>query len=216
MKTKVGFIFDDGFVKSSLATANLFDEFEIPAVFAVVAEPTKWATPNFVKGDFDLWNELQSRGHIIQPHGVAHAKLSELPYEQAVGELQTCLDIFGEKLEGFDAKKAVYCFAYNSSTPRLDEWIRPRVRAYRHGGSGFLSDENLRGGNWHSDAIGPHDPGPELLALLDRVRRERPPAFLFSLHGIDGEAWGAIAQGTLRRVLEIVTSDPAMEYWPLR
>ena len=214
-RTRVGLIFDDGFVKSSLTTAKLFDEFRLPATFAVVAEPEKWSTPNFVKGDFDLWNELQSRGHVIQPHGVAHVKLSELPHEQAVGELQQCLDLFAEKLDGFDAKKSIYCFAYNCSTPRLDAWLRPRVRAYRHGGSGMLTERDLTTGNWHSDAIGPHDPGPELLALLERVRRRRPTAFLFTLHGIDGEAWGAIALDTLRRALEIITSDDSFSYWRL-
>ena len=213
-RTRVGLIFDDGFVPSTLVTAKLFEEFRLPAVFAVLAEPGDFA-PEFVKGDFGLWNELQARGHIIQPHGLTHAKLSELPHERATDEIARCLDAFSERLRGFEPKRAVYCYAYNSATPQLNEWLRPRVRAFRQVGSGFLSDADLAAGFWHSDAIGPHDPGDELIAVLDRVRRERPPAFLFTLHGLDGEAWGAIALPKLRRVLEIITTDDALEYWPV-
>jgi peptidoglycan/xylan/chitin deacetylase (PgdA/CDA1 family) len=213
-KTRVGLIFDDGFVPSTLATAKLFEEFSLPAFFAVIAEPGDWA-PQFPKGDFALWNELQARGHIIQPHGLTHAKLSELPHERAVGEIERCMATFAERLDHFDPARSVYCYAYNSATRRLNEWLMCRVRAVRQQGSGFLSGEDLLRGFWHSDAIGPHDPGDELFALLDRARAERPPAFLFTLHGLDGEAWGAITTAKLRRVLEIITSDDAFEYWPV-
>jgi peptidoglycan/xylan/chitin deacetylase (PgdA/CDA1 family) len=210
--TKVGLIFDDGFLKSTLATAALFDQFKLPAVFAVVAEPKDFA-PGFVKGDFALWNELQNRGHIILPHGYTHAKLPDLPHEQAVGELERCLDTFAEKLHGFDARNSVYCYAYNSGTKRLNQWLLPRVKALRQGGTGMLSSEELASGVWHSDAYGPDDPGDHLIGLLDRARKAKPDAFLFSLHGIDGEAWGAIALATLRRVLETIQNDPEFEYW---
>jgi peptidoglycan/xylan/chitin deacetylase (PgdA/CDA1 family) len=213
-KTKVGLIFDDGFIKSTLATADLFEEFKLPAVFAVIAAPGDWA-PQFVKGDFSLWNELQQRGHIVQPHGFTHAKLDELPYDAAVDQLRRCLGAFQEKLDGFDAKRAVYMYAYNSGTPRLNDWLLGRVHAMRQGGSGLMSQGEFDARVWHSDAIGPDDPGPKLLALLDRVRRKRPAVFLHSLHGTDGEGWGAIALSSLRRVLEIVTSDPAFTYWPV-
>src|SRR5262249_19244360 len=111
-RTRVGIVFDDGFVKSTLATAELFERFNLPAVFAVLAHPEGFA-PQFRVGDFSLWNELQSRGHIIQPHGFTHANLQSMDYPQAVGELEKCLDRFGEKLRGFEPARAVYCFAYN-------------------------------------------------------------------------------------------------------
>ena len=210
--TRVGLIFDDGFVRSALATAKLFDEFGLPAFFAVIAEPGDWAQ-QFPKGHFALWNELQARGHIVQPHGFTHANLRELPHERATDQITRCLAAFSERLDGFEPARAVYCYAYNSATPRLNEWLMPQVRAVRQGGSGFLSEDDLARGFWHSDAIGPHDPGDALLALLDRAREQRPPAFLFTLHGLDGEAWGAIATEKLRRVLEIVRTDEAFEYW---
>jgi len=198
--------------KSSLATAGLFEEFRLPAVFAVIAEPKDFAL-NFVKGDFAMWNELQSRGHLVQPHGYTHAKLTDLPHERAIGELEMCLAAFGEKLDGFDAKRAVYCYAYNCGNDRMNGWLRPRVRATRQTGSGFLSQRELDAGAWNCETFGPGDPAGELNGLLDRAKRERPAGFLFTLHGVDGEAWGAIALDGLRRVLERIVSDEAFEYW---
>ena len=214
-RTRIGLVFDDGFRRSTLATAALFEEFQLPAVFAVIANPGDWAS-HIPKGDFAMWNELQQRGHIIQPHGFTHAKLDELPHEEAVDQLTRCLAMFEEKLDGFTAHRAIHMYAYNSSTPRLNEWLLPRAHAVRQGGGGMMSQRQFDSRLWHSDAFGPDDPGAKLLHLLDRVRRKRPPVFLHTLHGLDGEGWGAISVQSLRRVLEIITSDDAFEYWPVR
>jgi peptidoglycan/xylan/chitin deacetylase (PgdA/CDA1 family) len=213
-RAKVGLIFDDGFARSTLATAKLFEEFHLPAVFAVIAEPKDFA-PTFIKGDFAMWNELQSRGHIIQPHGYTHAKLTELPHQQAVAQIERCLATFSEKLDRFDPKRAVYYYTYNCGSSRLNEFLLPRVHAIRQDGSGFLSQRDIESRVWHSTAIGPHDPGDELLQLLDRAADQRPHTFLFTLHGTDGEAWGAIALDKLRRVLDRIVTEEAFEYWPV-
>jgi len=212
MKTKIGIIFDDGIKKSTLTTAKLFEEYKLPAYFGVIAEPGNWS-PNLVKGDFDLWNELQSRGHVVYPHGYTHTKLSEIPHEQAVDELRRCLDAFTERLDGFNAKEALYAFAYNCGTPALCEWLLPRVRAVRIGGTGFLNEADLKSRIWHNVTHGPDDPGDHLLDHLQQCRVKKPPAFFYSLHGIDGEAWGAIALDKLKRVLDLITSDDTFEYW---
>ena len=98
----------------------------------------------------------------------------------------------------------------------LNNWLLTRVHALRQGGSGLLSQREFDSRLWHSDAFGPDDPGPKVLNLLEKVRKKRPPVFLHSLHGVDGEGWGAIALPTLRKVLEIITTDDAFEYWPVR
>ena len=214
MKTKIGIIFDDGFKASSIATAKLFEQYKLPAYFAVLAEPSAFS-PNIVKGDFGLWNDLQSRGHVVYPHGYTHVKMSEIPHEQAVGELERCLATFTEKLNGFDAKQSLYAFAYNCGTPALCDWLLPRVRAVRIGGTGFLTDEDLQSRIWHNVTHGPDDPGDHLLNHLNQCRERKPPAFFYSLHGIDGEAWGAIALDKLKRVLDLITTDDAFEYWRL-
>src|SRR4051794_28760781 len=93
IRTRVGVIFDDGFAASSLRTAEIFEQYKLPAVFAVLADPTL-----FVKGcgDWAMWNELQRRGHIIQPHGQTHAKLTDLPPADGVDLVRRCLDSFAE------------------------------------------------------------------------------------------------------------------------
>jgi hypothetical protein len=130
--------------------------------------------------------------------------------------MERCLAAFSENLDGFDAKRAIYCHTYNSGGPKLNEWLLPRVHAVRQGGDGCLSKQQIDSRVWLCEAIGPHDPGDELLKLLDHAERERPHTFLFTLHGIDGEAWGAIALDKMRRVLERITQTPMFEYWPVR
>jgi peptidoglycan/xylan/chitin deacetylase (PgdA/CDA1 family) len=210
--TKIGIIFDDGFIKSTLATAKLFEEFKLPAVFAVIADPT-----NFVKGcgDFVLWNEMQSRGHIVQPHGYMHTNLSKIPHEQAVVEIDQCLATFGENLQGFDASECLYAFAYNSGPPALCEYLLPRVRAVRIGGEPMLSERQLKSRVWKSETFGPGDPADDFLARLEKCRRKKPAALFYCLHGIDGEYWGAIALDKLRRILDMIVTDEAFEYWDL-
>jgi peptidoglycan/xylan/chitin deacetylase (PgdA/CDA1 family) len=210
--TNIGIIFDDGSRKSSIATAQLFEQFNLRAVFAVIADHASF---HAVAGDFALWNQLQSRGHIIHPHGQTHVKLSEIPPQQAIDSVRQCLDTFTEKLDGFDPKQAVYATTYNIGTPETIEWLLPRVRAVRIGGDPFLSNEILASRVWTSTAFGPGDPAEHFLRHLDEVRIRKPAALLYCLHGLDGELWGAIAEQSLRQILQIITTDPAFEYWPL-
>jgi peptidoglycan/xylan/chitin deacetylase (PgdA/CDA1 family) len=211
-RTKIGIIFDDGFRKSSIATAELFESFGLRAVFAVIADHASF---HAAAGEFALWNELQSRGHIIHPHGQTHVKLSDIPPQQAIGSVRQCLDTFQQKLNGFDPKQAVYATTYNIGTPETIEWLLPRVRGVRIGGDPFLSADMLASRVWTSTAFGPGDPAQHFIQHLDEARQRRPAALLYCLHGLDGELWGAIARDSLRQILETITTDPAFEYWPL-
>jgi peptidoglycan/xylan/chitin deacetylase (PgdA/CDA1 family) len=211
-RTKVGLIFDDGFARSTLATAEIFEQYQLPAVFAVLADAS-----SFVPGcgDWAMWNQLQRRGHIIQPHGQTHAKLTDLPPPQALDLVRRCLDSFQENLDGFDVNNALYAFTYNTPTPQAIEWLLPRVRAVRIGGDPLLSDADLKSRIWQSQTDGPHDPYPNCSNYLERAARERPAALFYCLHGLDGEYWGATSTDNLRRILDRITSDDAFEYWPL-
>jgi peptidoglycan/xylan/chitin deacetylase (PgdA/CDA1 family) len=213
-KSKVALVFDDGFLKSSLATAEIFERHNLRAAFAVLAN-TEGFAPNYRCGDFGLWNELQARGHIIQPHGYTHANLKEMNHADAIDQLERCLDTFGQKLQNFDPRRAVYCFAYNQGTPSLCDWLLQRVGAVRIGGSGLLNQADVDSRLWHSRTHGPEDPTEDLTALLQQARGERASAVAYCLHGLDGEAWGAIASGSLERVLQIVTSAAELKYRPL-
>jgi peptidoglycan/xylan/chitin deacetylase (PgdA/CDA1 family) len=204
-------VFDDGFVASSLKTADLFESFGLRAVFSVLADTTNFA-PHLKVGDFALWNELQARGHIIHPHGWRHTNLSQVPHEQAIDELRRCLDAFGENLNGFDPKLVVYHYAYNCSTPALNDWLLPRVAAVREGGSGFITREQLASRVWHSTTFGPGDPADDLMLRLKSIPENRPAGFMYSLHGIDREGWGAIALDSLRKALETMATDTRVAF----
>jgi peptidoglycan/xylan/chitin deacetylase (PgdA/CDA1 family) len=211
-KVKFGIVFDDGFRASSVKTADIFERAGLRATFAVLSEPAGFA-PNFSFGDFALWNELQSRGHAVHPHGHRHTNLTTVPHDVAVAEVEECLASFSEHLDGFDAGRAIWHYAYNSNTAALDQYLVTRVRATRGKGTGFLFAEDLRARVLHSRTFGPGDPTEDLLQHVRLCRELRPPAFIYSLHGLDGEAWGAIPGDSLRRILDTVTSDPALEYW---
>ncbi|MEA3478746.1 MAG: hypothetical protein U9R60_11240, partial [Bacteroidota bacterium] len=65
--------FDDGFEKSSILTAEIYEKYNLSACMNVIASAHKksFGLPNeyhaWQVGDFDLWNDLQSRGHEIMP-----------------------------------------------------------------------------------------------------------------------------------------------------
>ena len=205
-------IFDDGFAASSIKTAEIFESFKLPAVFAVLADPS-----NFVSGcgDWSLWNELQRRGHIIHPHGQTHVKLTEILPEQAIDSVRRCLDSFAEHLESFDATQALYAFTYNTPTRETIDWLLPRVRAVRIGGDPLLSEADLSSRVWRSQTDGPHDPFDHFLRHFELARAQRPAAYFYCFHGLDGERWGATSSDNLRRALDLITTTPGLEYWDL-
>jgi peptidoglycan/xylan/chitin deacetylase (PgdA/CDA1 family) len=131
--------FDDGFKKSSIKTAEIYEKHKLSACINVVASAhmKDFRPPdyhNLPRGDFGLWNELQARGHEVMPHSYKHANLRRLSFEEAKGLVLRCLDVFSKELKDFEPKKAIYNFAYNASTPELEEWLPTKVRAFRAGG----------------------------------------------------------------------------------
>jgi hypothetical protein len=49
-----------------------------------------------------------------------------------------CLDVFANELDGFDARRAVFAFPYNASTPELEAWLPEDVRAFRTAGDPIM------------------------------------------------------------------------------
>ena len=85
------------------------------------------------KGDFGLWNELAAHGHEVMPHGYRHADKIAMPFDEAQELILRCLDVFDQKLQGFDRRRAVFNFPYNRTTPELEAWLPTVVRAFRGG-----------------------------------------------------------------------------------
>ena len=100
--------FDDGFKKSFLRTAEIYEKFGLSACFNIVAAAHLPGTvviddymPREQFGDFGVWNELQDRGHEVMIHGYQHAHLARLPLEKAKELVLKSLDLFAKELRGF-------------------------------------------------------------------------------------------------------------------
>lgn len=201
--------FDDGFRKSFEKIAAIYDEFNLPACLNVVATghypdfiwPTQY-TRGIPNGDFVLWNELQDRGHEIMPHGYMHTDLQSMPLEDAKDLIDKCLDIFENELKGFDRRKAVFNFPFNSSTPELEEWLPGEVMAFR---TGFEAINPLPGSTTTKLTCTSHGPDPceeHLDSMIDQLLSLPEGWLIYNTHGVDGEGWGPMSSSYLRKLLE--------------
>ena len=80
--------FDDGFRKSSIKTAEIYEKYKLAACINVVASASMkdFRAPDYPdvsRADFGLWNDLQARGHEIMPHGYKHANKRNLPLAES-------------------------------------------------------------------------------------------------------------------------------------
>ena len=216
---------DVGFLESSLKTAEILETYGLRAEFNVVAtahlpdnalpadmQPgQRWGG---IYGDFGLWNELQDRGHVIQPHGYRHANKSTLPFDEARGLILRCLEFFGQHLAGFDPAHAIFSFPYNASTPELEAWLPSIVRAFRTAGPAINGLPSSRTARLTTAGREEAETGLDqcLQALLDQ-----PAGWLiYNVHGLDGEGWGPLRSGYLVRVLDRLVSRPDVQILPAR
>ena len=142
--------FDDGFKKSFYRIAEIHENYGLKACLNVIATghfkdfntDPKWM-PQKILGNFDDWNILKNRGHEIMPHTWKHLNLTKIPMAQAKANIDKCLDYFEKHLVGYKSSEAVYNFAYNASTPELEDYALQRVRAVRTGGWLVLKDAKI-------------------------------------------------------------------------
>lgn len=209
--------FDDGFEKSSIKTTEIYEKYGLSASINVIASAheKQFELPNeyhhWPVGDFKLWNELKRRGHEIMPHSYKHVNLAELPFKEAQNLILKCLDIFTRELDGFVTKESIYNFAYNASTPELEEWIRPQVKAFRTGG-GAVNPLPYKGMKKLTCA----SHGPENIDLyLDNTINEFLKGssgwLIFNTHGLDDEGWGPMSSRFLDELLDRITRSDTVE-----
>ena len=204
----VSLSFDDGFRKSFLRTAEIYERFGLSACFNIVAAAHLPGTvvrddymPREQFGDFGVWNELQDRGHEIMIHGYQHAHKASLPFEKGKELILKSLDIFSKELRGFDPKKAVFNFPYNESTPELEEWLPSVVMAFRTRG-GILNP--IPGPNTRKITTGGWGPGNAEKHVDETVEKllAQPEGWMvYNLHGLDEEGWGPIRPTYLEKLL---------------
>jgi peptidoglycan/xylan/chitin deacetylase (PgdA/CDA1 family) len=213
--------FDDGFRRSSMRTAEIFDKHKLSACINVIATghwkdfvpPDKYQE-GMAKGDFGLWNELKARGHEVMPHGYKHANKARLPLEEAKDLIQRCLDIFAKELKGFDPKQAVFNFPYNASTPSLEKWLATQVLAFRTGGGGINPLPHRGQTKLICTGFGPGNCEQVLDREIEKVLTKDSGWLVFNLHGLDDEGWGPIRATYLDALLGRLAAIESLEILP--
>lgn len=213
--------FDDGFRKSSIKTAEIYEKHKLSACINVVAsahmkefQPPDY--PDVVRGDFVLWNELQARGHEIMPHSYKHVNLREKPLGEAKDLILRCLDVFAKELKHFKARKAVYNFAYNSSTPELEKWLATRVRAFRTGGKAINPLPHKGQQKLTCVSFGPGNCEAAIDHQIEYLLSQETGWLIFNTHGLDDEGWGPLRATYLDRLLGKLSEIESVDILPAR
>jgi len=213
--------FDDGFKKSFLRTAEIYEKHGLVACLNVVATAhlkTYQAPGKYIggspRGDFGLWNELKKRGHEIMPHGYRHANLRGLPFEEAKGLITRCLAVFAKELKGFDPKKAVFNFPYNASTPELEKWLPTQVRAFRTGGGPINPLPHKGQVKLTCTSFGPGNCEKAVDREIEKLLARESGWLIFNTHGLDEEGWGPIRATYLDRLLARLTAIDSVDVLP--
>lgn len=212
--------FDDGFKKSSLLTAKIYEKYKLSACINVIAtghlpdfkSPDEYqVTP---KGDFGLWNELQQRGHEIMPHGYKHANKGNMPLQDAKDLVNACLEYFSKHLKGFESQKAIFNMPYNSSNPELEAWLSNQVMAFRTAGP-IINPMPHRGQRKLTcDAKGPGSIEEHLDAEIKRLLQLPSGWLIYNTHGLDGEGWGPMRSEFLDRLLDKLVAIDSVAILP--
>jgi peptidoglycan/xylan/chitin deacetylase (PgdA/CDA1 family) len=199
--------FDDGFKKSSLRTAEIYEKHGLSACINVIAtaHDPKFELPNeyhaWPAGDFGLWNELKERGHEIMMHGYRHADKKELPFAKSRDLILRCIDFFSAHLKGFEPKESVFNFPFNSSTPELEEFLRDHVRSFRTGGNSINELPHRGQAKLTCNTSGPENCEAFVDGEIEKLLRLPSGWLIVNTHGLDDEGWGPIGSAYLDRLL---------------
>ena len=217
----VSLSFDDGFEKSNLQIADIYEKFGLSACFNVLAreevdgEMVNDPYHNWTKGDFKLWNELQARGHEIMPHGLIHHNLANMPLADAQRSITRCLEIFKQELENFQAQEAVYNFAYNASTAKIEAWLPGVVKAFRTGGDAINPLPHRGQVRLTTSAYGPENCEWHLDEQIDKLLAQPSGWLIYNTHGLDDEGWGPIRAEYLEGLLEKLSGIEGIAILPV-
>ena len=230
--------FDDGFKKSSIKQAEIYEKHGFSACFNIIAiGHTKefggdWKQRGYPMGDYGLWNELRARGHEIHPHGYSHEALdtrynggnrTPRPLGEAKDIVRRCLDMMTKNLKDYDPRKeAVYAFPYGATTPEVNAWLLTQVRAIRARKKGSPRGPNPLPykGMTHIGLYGRdyNKPRPTLEQLINNAVDQLLTADsgwqVICLHGIDGEAGTLFSSEYLDRLLGQLSMIESVDVLP--
>jgi peptidoglycan/xylan/chitin deacetylase (PgdA/CDA1 family) len=208
--------FDDGFRKSSVKTAEIYEKHKLSACINVVASASMkdFRAPDYPdvsRADFGLWNDLQARGHEIMPHGYKHANKQSLPFAESKDLILRCLDVFDKELKGFDRKQAIFNFPYNASTPELEQWLPTQVRAFRTGGAAINPLPHKEQVKLTCTSFGPDNCEKAIDREIEKLLGKESGWLIFNTHGLDEEGWGPIRASYLEQLLERLMAIETVE-----
>ena len=213
--------FDDGFKKSSIRTAEIFEKYKLSACINVIATAhlPGFELPNehhaFPVGDFILWNELQARGHEIMMHGYKHAHKDEIPFNDAKSLIMQCIEVFAKELKGFNAKNSIFNFPFNASTPELEEWLPSQVKAFRTGGTPINKLPHKGQSKLTCTSFGPENIDKHLNGEIEKLLARPSGWLIYNTHGLDDEGWGPMSSDFLDRLLARLVEIDSVEIIPL-
>jgi peptidoglycan/xylan/chitin deacetylase (PgdA/CDA1 family) len=209
--------FDDGFKKSFVRTAEIFEKHKLSACLNVVAMGS--SEDEYIRkstlGDFGLWNELKRRGHEIMPHGYRHENLQAVSFEEGKELIRRCLDVFARKLDEFDPKRCIFNFPYNASTADLERWLPGQVLAFRTGGAAINSVPHKGQAKLTCTSFGPNNCELAIDREVESLLAKDSGWLIFNTHGLDGEGWGPIRASYLERLLERLLSIETVDILPV-
>ncbi len=218
----VSLSFDDGFEKSNLKIAEIYEKFGLAACFNVIAlgHDPNFEAPDlyhvgYARGNFELWNALQARGHEIMPHGLLHHNLAEMPLIEAQRSIEHCLKIFEHELEGFQAADSIFNFAYNASTPEIETWLPEVVKAFRTSGDPINPMPHLGQIKLTTDGHGPENCESYLDAHIEKLLAQPSGWLIYNTHGLDDEGWGPIRASYLESLLDRLTKIDSVAILPV-
>jgi peptidoglycan/xylan/chitin deacetylase (PgdA/CDA1 family) len=212
--------FDDGFKKSSIRTAEIFEKHKLRACINVIATAhlPDFVLPNeyhrWPVGDFGLWNELQARGHEIMPHGYKHANKAQLPLDSAKDLIRRCLEAFAKELKEFDAKTSVFNFPFNASTEPVEAWLAGEVMAFRTGGPAINPLPHRGQSKLTCTSFGPQNIDAHLIGEIDKLLAKPSGWLIYNTHGLDDEGWGPLSSSVLDRLLARLVEMPHVDVVP--
>ncbi len=213
--------FDDGFERSNLKIADIYERVGLSACFNVLAleevdgEKVFDIYHDHLKGNFKLWNELQARGHEIMPHGLIHHNLTQMPFENAQRSITRCLEIFAQELQGFDPHQAIFNFAYNASTPEIETWLPTVVRAFRTSGEAINPLPHPGLVKLTTTGSGPENCEWHLDEHIAKWLAQPSGWLIYNLHGLDDEGWGPVRAEYLENLLERLSGTDGVAIMPV-
>ena len=126
-----------------------------------------------------------------------------------------CLNVFSEKLEGFKSEESIYNFAHNASTPKIENWLETKVRAFRTGGNAVNSLPFHGMAKLTCISQGPENIDHFLADKINTFLSGPPGWFIFNTHGLDDEGWGPMSAGYLDELLARLSRTDYVELLPI-